>query len=108
MAAPAARERANSDGRGGRGAAGSAAGVGAVANDEGAFTAPRRRRILPNPLGGASRRARSLTLLRHGLLGRLSAVASSGGPGGRRSERGSGTGRCGRNAALETEAASPT
>lgn len=82
MAAPAARERANSDGRGGRGPAGSAAGVGAVANDEGAFPAPLRRRVSPTPLGGASRPAGSLTLLRHGLLGRLSAGSSSGGPGG--------------------------
>lgn len=107
MAARAARERANSDGRGGRGPAGSAAGVGAVANDEGAFPAPRRRRVPPASLGGASRPAGSLTLLGHGLLGRLSAGSSSGGPGGGAS-RGSGTGRCGRNAALETEAVPPS
>lgn len=55
MAAPAARERANSDGRGGRGPAGSAAGVGAVANDEGGFPAPRHCRVPFASLGGASR-----------------------------------------------------
>lgn len=107
MAAPAARERANSDGRGGRGPAGSAASVAGVANDEGAFPAPRRRRVPPVPRGAASRPAGSLTLLGHSLLGRPSAGSSSGGPGGGAS-RGSDTGRCGRNAALETEAASPT
>lgn len=55
MAAPAARERANSDGRGGRGPAGSAAGVGAVANEEGGFPAPRHCRVPFASLGGASR-----------------------------------------------------
>lgn len=101
-ARPAAPASTNRNARGGRGSAES---VAAVANDEGAYCALRRLPRSFPPSGGGGRREPYLwrTWRRGRWNARTRSARGCGGAG-----RVSGTGRCGRNTALETEAASPT